>query len=80
MILLPNEVELPYRAKVHAPNGSSTNGFAFRYFLQFDEAARCPGRIGPPEYAPGNAKGPRPYWLRVAQRAAIRKHRKEMRA
>jgi hypothetical protein len=63
-------IEYPYRAKVVAPAlSTSTNGFVFCYFATWEEAARCPGRIGPPEYAPGNAKGPRPVWLLAAMRA-----------
>lgn len=57
-------IEYPYRAKVRAPHlSTSTNSFVWRYFLLWEEAARCDGRVGPPEYAPGNAKGKRPQWL-----------------
>lgn len=62
-------IEFPYRAKVPAPHlSTSTNGYVYRYFLTWTEAAYCRGRKGPPEYAPGNAKGPRPQWLIDAQR------------
>jgi hypothetical protein len=57
-----------YRAKVRAPHlSSSTNGYVYRYFLTWTEAAYCEGRVGVPEFSPGNAKGPRPQWLIDAQ-------------
>lgn len=63
-ININDKIEFPWRAKVRAPHGSSsTNGYTYRYFMLFEEACRCPGRVGPPEYAPGKAWGKRPQWL-----------------
>lgn len=75
MKLAFDEIELPYRAKVVAgPNSTSTNRFTYRYFLTFEEAARCKGRKGIPEYVPGNGKSiKRPIWLIWAQIAATLK-------
>lgn len=67
---MTNMIEFPWRAKVRAgANSTSTNGFVYRYFLLHSEACRCPGRVGPPEYAPGHAKGERPKWLQDAYEA-----------
>lgn len=64
-------IEYPNRCRVRAPAGSSsTNGYVWRYFLTWTEAAYCRGRVGPPEVAFGQAKGPRPQWLKDAMREA----------